>query len=125
MQNEPGTINACAHRRTSMNIAIAVRKELRIAGARQGGRARAAAASSSETGARRVSSTSRRDPEAARIVFNEFWPLMMVGLDVTHEALATPDVIAAIEAVGTWPALGSWERAHGVLRPRLQGCAGI
>jgi purine nucleosidase len=28
----------------------------------------------------------------------------MVGLDVTHLALATPDVVAAIEAVGTAPA---------------------
>ena len=32
------------------------------------------------------------DPEAAHIVFNESWPLTMVGLDVTHQALATPEV---------------------------------
>jgi Inosine-uridine nucleoside N-ribohydrolase len=32
------------------------------------------------------------DPEAAHIVFNESWPLTMVGLDLTHQALATPDV---------------------------------
>ena len=44
------------------------------------------------------------DPEAAHIVFNESWPLTMVGLDLTHEALATPDVAAAIAAVGTAPA---------------------
>ncbi len=44
------------------------------------------------------------DPEAAHIVFNESWPLTMVGLDLTHEALATPDVTAAIAAVGTGPA---------------------
>lgn len=44
------------------------------------------------------------DPEAANIVFNESWPLTMVGLDVTHEALATPEVAAAIAAVGTEPA---------------------
>ena len=44
------------------------------------------------------------DPEAAHIVFNEPWPLTMVGLDLTHEALATPDVVAAIAAVGTAPA---------------------
>ncbi len=30
------------------------------------------------------------DPEAAHIVFNEKWPLTMVGLDLTHQALATP-----------------------------------
>jgi purine nucleosidase len=44
------------------------------------------------------------DPEAAHIVFHERWPLVMVGLDLTHQALATPDVVAAIEAVGTGPA---------------------
>ena len=44
------------------------------------------------------------DPEAAHIVFNEKWPVVMVGLDLTHQALATPDVVAQIEAVGTGPA---------------------
>jgi purine nucleosidase len=44
------------------------------------------------------------DPEAAHIVFNEKWKLTMVGLDLTHQALATPDVVAAIAAVGTAPA---------------------
>ncbi len=32
------------------------------------------------------------DPEAAHIVFNEKWPLTMVGLDLTHQALATDEV---------------------------------
>jgi len=41
------------------------------------------------------------DPEAAHIVFNESWPLTMVGLDVTHQALATPEVRARIAAIGT------------------------
>ncbi len=31
------------------------------------------------------------DPEAARIVFNAGLPLTMIGLDVTHKALITPD----------------------------------
>jgi purine nucleosidase len=44
------------------------------------------------------------DPEAAHIVFGESWPVTMVGLDLTHQALATPDVEAAIAAVGTSPA---------------------
>jgi len=44
------------------------------------------------------------DPEAAHIVFNESWPVVMVGLDLTHQALATPDVFEAIAAVGTKPA---------------------
>lgn len=32
------------------------------------------------------------DPEAAHIVFNEQWPIVMVGLDLTHQALATKEV---------------------------------
>lgn len=44
------------------------------------------------------------DPEAAHIVFNAGWEVVMVGLDLTHQALATPDVVAAIDAVGTKPA---------------------
>lgn len=44
------------------------------------------------------------DPEAAAIVFGESWPVTMIGLDLTHQALATPEVVAAIEGVGTGPA---------------------
>lgn len=44
------------------------------------------------------------DPEAAHIVFNESWPVVMVGLDLTHQALATPAVVEQIAAVGTKPA---------------------
>lgn len=44
------------------------------------------------------------DPEAAHIVFNAGWPVVMVGLDLTHQALATPEVAAKIAAVGTKPA---------------------
>ena len=43
------------------------------------------------------------DPEAAHIVFNELWPLTMVGLDLTHEALATPAVVETIAAIDTAP----------------------
>lgn len=41
------------------------------------------------------------DPQAAHMVFNEKWPLTMVGLDLRQQALATPDVMATVEAVGT------------------------
>jgi purine nucleosidase len=44
------------------------------------------------------------DPEAAHVVFNESWPVTMVGLDLTHQALATPEVAEKIRAVGTTPA---------------------
>lgn len=44
------------------------------------------------------------DPEAAHIVFNELWPVTMVGLDLTHQALATPEVVQKIAAINTKPA---------------------
>ena len=43
------------------------------------------------------------DPEAAQIVFREPWPVTMVGLDLTHQALATPEVVARIAALGHGP----------------------
>ncbi|GMA20633.1 nucleoside hydrolase [Arsenicicoccus piscis] len=43
------------------------------------------------------------DPEAAHIVFSEPWPVTMVGLDLTHQALATPEVVEQVKAVGTTP----------------------
>ena len=39
------------------------------------------------------------DPEAAHIVFTCGRPLTMMGLDVTHQALATPDVVARIQSL--------------------------
>lgn len=44
------------------------------------------------------------DPEAAHIVFQAGWPVTMVGLDLTHQALATPAVLERIRAVDTEPA---------------------
>ncbi|MER7398186.1 nucleoside hydrolase [Streptomyces sp. NPDC000151] len=44
------------------------------------------------------------DPEAAHIVFNAGWQVTMVGLDLTHQALATPEVAERIAALGTKPA---------------------
>lgn len=41
------------------------------------------------------------DPEAAHIVFDAGRPLVMTGLDVTHEALLLPEDIAALEGLGT------------------------
>jgi purine nucleosidase len=101
MDNEPGTITIVPTGALT-NLALAVRKEPRIAsrvreivlmgGAYAGGNWSATAEFNIVI-----------DPEAAHIVFNESWPLTMVGLDVTHKALATPDVLAAIAAVGTGP----------------------
>jgi inosine-uridine nucleoside N-ribohydrolase len=41
------------------------------------------------------------DPEAAHVVFTCGRPVTMVGLDVTHQVLATPEVRARIRALGT------------------------
>ncbi|MFD7446573.1 nucleoside hydrolase [Streptomyces sp. NPDC059909] len=41
------------------------------------------------------------DPEAADIVFRSGVPVTMCGLNVTHRALATPDVLARLEGLGT------------------------
>ncbi|CAQ82559.1 MULTISPECIES: uridine-preferring nucleoside hydrolase UriH [Photorhabdus] len=41
------------------------------------------------------------DPEAAHIVFNEKWPLTMVGLDLTHQAQATPEVKETISRINS------------------------
>jgi inosine-uridine nucleoside N-ribohydrolase len=38
------------------------------------------------------------DPEAAAVVFGFGGPLVMAGLDLTHQLLATPDRIAAVRA---------------------------
>jgi purine nucleosidase/pyrimidine-specific ribonucleoside hydrolase len=40
------------------------------------------------------------DPEAAAIVFGSGVPVTMCGLNVTHQALVTPNVVARLEALG-------------------------
>jgi len=102
MAAEPGQITLVPTGALT-NIAMAVRKEPRIVE-----RVREVVLMGGAVGGGNWSATSEFniviDPEAAHIVFNERWPLTMVGLDVTHEALATPDVAATIAAVGTGPA---------------------
>ena len=41
------------------------------------------------------------DPEAADVVFRAGVPLVMCGLDLTRQALVTPERLAAIRALGT------------------------
>jgi purine nucleosidase len=41
------------------------------------------------------------DPEAADIVLRSGLPITMIGLNVTHQALATPEIIAAFRALNT------------------------
>lgn len=102
MAAEPGTITLVPTGALT-NIAMAVRKEPRIVP-----RVKQVVLMGGGVNVGNWSATSEFniviDPEAAHIVFNEAWPLTMVGLDLTHEALATPSVAAAIAAVGTGPA---------------------
>jgi purine nucleosidase len=102
MAAEPGEITLVPTGALT-NIAMAVRKEPRIAE-----RVKEIVLMGGGVGVGNWSATSEFniviDPEAAHIVFNESWPLTMVGLDLTHEAIATPAVAAAIAAVDTAPA---------------------
>jgi purine nucleosidase len=41
------------------------------------------------------------DPHAAKVVFEAGVPLVMLGLDVTHQALVTPERLQAIRELGT------------------------
>ncbi len=101
LREEPGTVTLVPTAPLT-NIALAVRREPRIVervagvvlmgGAVAGGNASATAEFNIAT-----------DPEAAHIVLGERWPVTMVGLDLTHQALATPDVVARIGALGTRP----------------------
>ena len=97
MSNEPGTVTLVPTGPLT-NIAMAVRKEPRIVERVQ------------EVvlmgGGYHVGNWSpvaefniKVDPEAAHIVFNEKWPIVMVGLDLTHQALATDEVAERIAAV--------------------------
>ena len=67
------------------------------------------------------------DPEAAAIVFESGIPLTMIGLNLTHQALATKEVLERIRAlpgeparaVAGWMAFfgGRYERVHGEFAP--------
>lgn len=97
MSNEPGTVTLVPTGPLT-NIAMAARKEPRIVervqevvlmgGGYHVGNWSAVAEFNIEV-----------DPEAAHIVFNEKWPIVMVGLDLTHQALATDEVAERIAAV--------------------------
>lgn len=99
MESEPGTITLVPTGPLT-NIALAARLEPRIVdrvkevvlmgGAVHGG-------NWSPTAEFNI----KVDPEAAKVVFNESWPVTMVGLDLTHQALCTPEVQERIEDIDT------------------------
>lgn len=98
MAHEPGTVHLVPTGPLT-NIALAIRKEPRIVervksvvlmgGAYERGNTTAAAEFNIYA-----------DPEAAEAVFAANWDVTMVGLELTHQATATPDVIERIAAVG-------------------------
>ena len=99
MSNEPGTVTLVPTGPLT-NIAMAARKEPRIVERVQevvlmGGGYHVGNWSAVAEFNIKV------DPEAAYIVFNEKWPVTMVGLDLTHQALATAPVEAEIAGLGT------------------------
>jgi inosine-uridine nucleoside N-ribohydrolase len=67
------------------------------------------------------------DPEAAEIVFTSGLPLTMVGLNLTHQARATREVLERVRAIPGEPARalegwmaffgGTYERIHGEFAP--------
>jgi purine nucleosidase len=102
MSNEPGTITLVPTGALT-NIALAARMEPRIVE-----RVREVVLMGGGTNVGNWSATAEFniviDPEAAHIVFNESWPLTQIPIDVTHQALATPDVVERFAALGTAPA---------------------
>ena len=66
------------------------------------------------------------DPEAADRVFTSGVPLSMVGLNLTHRAIATPDVIARLLALDTELArvVAGWMTFFGSTYEELWGFAG-
>ncbi|WP_030671861.1 nucleoside hydrolase [Streptomyces sp. NRRL B-1347] len=121
MSHEPGEITIVPTAGLT-NIALAVRKEPRIA---ERVREVVLMGGGYHTGnwSAVAEFNIKIDPEAAHIVFNERWPVTMVGLDLTHQALATPDVVARIAAVGTKPAafVGELLDFFGTMYLREQG----
>ncbi|HEY6874977.1 MAG TPA: nucleoside hydrolase [Candidatus Dormibacteraeota bacterium] len=105
------------------NIAMAVRKEPRIAervqevvmmgGAFTRGNVTPAAEFNTYV-----------DPEAAAIVFEAGWPVTMIGLEVTHMAGTTPEVFSRINAIGT-PVSAAVYGMLGFLREQVMRETGI
>ena len=101
MSEQPGTVTLCPTGGLT-NIAMAIRKEPKIIERVQevvlmGG--------GYHTGNWSAVSEFNIiiDPEAAHMVFNAPWKVTMVGLDLTHQALATPEVREKIKAINTAP----------------------
>jgi len=98
MAHEPGTVTLVPVGPYT-NIALAARREPRIIE-----RVKAVVAMGGSYTRGNVTPAAEfnvyADPEAADIVFRAGWDLTMVGLDLTHQALATAELRARVRAVG-------------------------
>ncbi len=82
------------------NIALAMRKEPRIISAVK----RVVLMGGAYTRGNRTPAAEfniAADPESAYAVFDAAWPVTMVGLDLTHQATADPQVLARFAAIGS------------------------
>jgi purine nucleosidase len=96
---EPGELTLVATAPLT-NLALALRREPGIAG-----RVREVAIMGGAIGSGNVTPSAEFnilvDPEAAREVFAAPWSVTMMGLEVSHRALATADVRGRLAAMGT------------------------
>lgn len=98
MAHEPGTVTL-APVGPFTNIALAMRKEPEIIGRVQ----RVVAMGGSYTRGNVTPSAEYNiyvDPESAEAVFRADWPVTMMGLDLTHQALATPELQQRVRDIG-------------------------
>ncbi|MCI1984830.1 MAG: nucleoside hydrolase [Bifidobacteriaceae bacterium] len=99
MDNEPGTITLVPTGPLT-NIAMAVRKEPQIVS-----RVKEVVLMGGGVHVGNWSAVAefniKVDPEAAHVVFNAPWPVTMIPLDLTHQALCTPERQRNIESIGT------------------------
>ncbi|MGH9067980.1 MAG: nucleoside hydrolase [Acidimicrobiales bacterium] len=82
------------------NLALAVRREPRIVEAAAGVVLMGGSATRGNT-TPAAEFNIFVDPEAAAVVFGAGWPLTMVGLDLTHQAGASAQVVDRVVALGT------------------------
>jgi purine nucleosidase len=99
MSRPPGAVTLCPTGPLT-NIAIAIRKEPRLA-ARLAGIVLMGGAIELGNVTPAAEFNIYVDPHAADIVFGCGAPITMFGLDVTHKALVTEPRLRAIEAIGT------------------------
>ncbi len=99
MAHEPGTVTLVPTGPLT-NVALALRKEPRLVERV----ARVVLMGGAYTRGNRTPAAEfniAADPEAAHVVFDARWPVTMVGLDLTHQAIADAEVVSRIAEIGS------------------------